>query len=167
MTGGDGTNSGWLGPYGSGETVCADHSWDMNGTYEIRVKAKDEDGLESPWSDPLVVLIGGVEDDTPPHVEVTKPENGVYYYNSKAASLPFMSVIIGYIDIEVTAYDADSGLNRVEFYINGMLKSTDTSEPYVWTWDESPKRGFHTITVVAYDNAGNSESDEVMVWRVM
>jgi len=52
---GDGTFSDWLGPFESGEIATANHSWDEKGTYDIRVKAKDEYGLESDWSDPLTV----------------------------------------------------------------------------------------------------------------
>ena len=52
---GDGTNSGWLGPYVSGEECNATHVWDEQGNYEIKVKAKDEYGAESDWSDPLPV----------------------------------------------------------------------------------------------------------------
>jgi hypothetical protein len=52
---GDGTQSDWLGPYGSGEEVTASHSWSARGSYEIRVKSKDVNGAESDWSDPLPV----------------------------------------------------------------------------------------------------------------
>ncbi len=48
---GDDKNSGWLGPYNSGETCDASHTWIEKGTYEIRVKAKDEHGIQSGWSD--------------------------------------------------------------------------------------------------------------------
>jgi hypothetical protein len=54
---GDGTDSGWLGPYPSGEEVNASHAWDKKGNYEIRVKAKDILGAESEWSDPLSISI--------------------------------------------------------------------------------------------------------------
>jgi hypothetical protein len=52
---GDDTTMNWIGPYESGEEVNAQHSWSMKGNYEIKVKAKDEHGAESPWSDPLAV----------------------------------------------------------------------------------------------------------------
>jgi len=52
---GDGTNSGWLGPYNSGEICEAKHIWEEQDTYSIRVKVKDEHGKESAWSDPLGV----------------------------------------------------------------------------------------------------------------
>ena len=52
---GDGEYSGWVGPYKSGETGSAKHKWAEKGTYEIMVKAKDEHGVQSEWSDPLIV----------------------------------------------------------------------------------------------------------------
>jgi outer membrane protein assembly factor BamB len=53
----DGTNSSWQGPYSSGDTVSATHTWLKQGNYDIRVKAKDIHNQESPWSDPLSVTM--------------------------------------------------------------------------------------------------------------
>jgi len=47
---GDGTDSGWLGPYDSGKTVSCSHSWANDGLYNIKVKAKDIYDIESDWS---------------------------------------------------------------------------------------------------------------------
>jgi len=52
---GDGSNSGWLGPFSSGTGTTASHSWDSKRTYSIKVKAKDDGGHVSVWSDPLSV----------------------------------------------------------------------------------------------------------------
>ena len=52
---GDGSDSGWLGPYTSGETAEGSHTWVENANCSIRVKAKDDRGLESEWSDPLPI----------------------------------------------------------------------------------------------------------------
>ena len=52
---GDGTDSGWVGPFDSGVNVEESHIWTEKGSYSIRVKAKDIDGHESGWSDPLSV----------------------------------------------------------------------------------------------------------------
>jgi hypothetical protein len=52
---GDGNNSGWVGPLQSGELVVVSHIWLNQGNYEIKVKAKDINGFESDWSDPLPV----------------------------------------------------------------------------------------------------------------
>jgi hypothetical protein len=45
------TISDWIGPYNSGEVVEVGHIYSHPGQYEIKVKAKDETGLESAWSD--------------------------------------------------------------------------------------------------------------------
>jgi PKD repeat protein len=56
---GDGTDSGWIGPYDSGVTVEAKHKWDKEdgNNFQIKVKAKDDYGDESPWSDPLPITM--------------------------------------------------------------------------------------------------------------
>jgi outer membrane protein assembly factor BamB len=46
---GDGTNTGWIGPYDSGEEQTVSHTWDKKGTYTIQAKAKDGYGAESNW----------------------------------------------------------------------------------------------------------------------
>jgi hypothetical protein len=52
---GDGSYSEWLGPYNSSEEISAAHRWNEQGTYSVKVKAKDSYDIESQWSDPLVV----------------------------------------------------------------------------------------------------------------
>ena len=47
--------SGWIGPYDSGEEIEVSHTWTEQGTYEIKVKAKDSNEAESQWSDPLPI----------------------------------------------------------------------------------------------------------------
>ncbi len=58
---GDGTYSTWLGPYLSGENVTASHCWDSAGYFNIRVKAKDDNGSgQTVWSTPLTIdIVGG------------------------------------------------------------------------------------------------------------
>ena len=54
---GDGTNSGWVGPYESGQSGASSHEWDRAATFSVKVKAKDTDGHESQWSEPLSVTM--------------------------------------------------------------------------------------------------------------
>jgi len=54
---GDETYSDYVGPYNSNITCESFHNWNEDGDYEIRVKAKDEHGLESEWSDPLSITM--------------------------------------------------------------------------------------------------------------
>jgi len=56
---GDGTSSNWgsYGLFGGWAWDLESHSYECLGEYSIKVKAKDEHGLESEWSDPLVVNV--------------------------------------------------------------------------------------------------------------
>jgi len=47
----------WTGFYNSGEKAIISHKWDKRGSYEIRVRARDENGFESEWSDPLAISV--------------------------------------------------------------------------------------------------------------
>ena len=54
---GDDTPTDWLGPFDSGATALANHTWTEVETYEIKVKAKDIHNVESGWSGPLMIDI--------------------------------------------------------------------------------------------------------------
>jgi len=54
---GDGFDSGWLGPYASGESVEASHTWTEQNSYEIKVIAQDSNGTKSAWSDPFPIVM--------------------------------------------------------------------------------------------------------------
>jgi hypothetical protein len=69
---GDGTQSSWLGPYTSGATANATHTWTVKAS-SITVKAKDPSGAESNWSDPL---------------PITMPKNSVFIFES-----PFRGIL--------------------------------------------------------------------------
>ena len=58
----DGSDSGWLGPYASGEQAEAKHTWTTKGSYEITVQAKDVHGATSEWSDPLAISMPKTKD---------------------------------------------------------------------------------------------------------
>jgi len=54
---GDGVVDEWTDWHESGEKVKISHVWEKRGNYEIRVKARNKEGLESKWSEPLTVKI--------------------------------------------------------------------------------------------------------------
>ncbi|RKX48850.1 MAG: hypothetical protein DRP25_06870, partial [Thermotoga sp.] len=102
-----------------------------------------------------------------PTVDITQPTPGIYIRGKKVWPVlgifsPSFTLIIGSINIEVTADDATSGIDKVEFYVDGDLVYTDTEAPYQWTWNE---RVFftHTITVKVYDKAGLTAEDSIEV----
>jgi SagB-type dehydrogenase family enzyme len=53
---GDGTNSGWMGGFKSGEEIQASHIWDEKGTYCIRSKARDGFNAQSGWATLTVTM---------------------------------------------------------------------------------------------------------------
>jgi len=53
---GDNANSGWLGPYASGEQITLNHSWNQQGTYSLQAKAKDEHDIEGEWATQNVIM---------------------------------------------------------------------------------------------------------------
>ncbi len=73
--------------------------------------------------------------------------------------LPVISVSVngssGTITFNATATD-NSGVTRVEFYVDNILKGTDTVSPYSMTLDSlSLSDGNHVLMGKAYDAAGN------------
>jgi len=53
---GDGTTTGWIGPYAYCTNVSASHSWNTVGTYHIRCRAKDVFGSQSAWGEIQVTM---------------------------------------------------------------------------------------------------------------
>ena len=57
--------------------------------------------------------------------------------------------------LNATATDA-VGVTKVEFYVDGALKGTDTTAPYSMTLDSTTlTNGTHALVVKAFDAAGN------------
>jgi len=54
---GDGSNSGWLGPFDSGDICNASHKWTEQGSYKIKARVKDSKDVVSEWSDPFSVTM--------------------------------------------------------------------------------------------------------------
>ena len=54
---GDGNDSGWVGPFNSGDIGSASYAWSAEGTFPVKVKAKDIHDAESVWSDPLPITM--------------------------------------------------------------------------------------------------------------
>jgi len=68
---GDGTQSEWIGPFGSGQLGDATHIWSEIGVYEVKVKARDEHFGQSDWSNPTTIEI--IENQGPNGPEITGP----------------------------------------------------------------------------------------------
>jgi hypothetical protein len=166
----EGYDSSW-----SGWTSFKSKSYDNlpDGSYTFKVKAKDTSGNEDKTPAERSFIID--TDSTPPSVEIEKPSpSGIYFQDeilvwlSMIALLIFNSdsaFVVGDITVEVDASDDVSGVNRVEFYVDGSKRHTDSdgSNSYSWRWS-NPRFGRYELSVTAYDNSGNKASDQLDVW---
>ena len=58
--------------------------------------------------------------------------------------------------VAVSAWDGDTAVITVDFYIDGRLRTTDALGPYRLKWDTTKAaNGLHTIKAAARDLFGN------------
>ena len=116
-----------------------------DGPHTIYYRSADNLGNLEPANSDAVIL-----DNTPPEVDVVSPPDGSFVY--------------GIITIQIDATDAGSGVDYVEFSLDGG----STWDPAVYgtgyyeaDWDTSlSSEGIYTIDARAYDNLGNMGEDE-------
>lgn len=156
---GDGNMEEWLGPYGSGETICLSHVWSDEGLYLIKVKIKDIYGNESEWYTHEILIEAKL-----PYLELNRPKRAIYINDRWIA--PFIvPIIIGDIQLWFWAEDNESGLNHVELYIDDEFRESFDVCPKSWYWNESLFFK-HEIKLVAYDNADNNITKTRQVWKL-
>lgn len=96
-------------------------------------------------------------------VKIKNPKNALYVYNREILPL-FTPFIIGPIDIEVDVYNEN--ITTVEFYIDGNLMETDSSEPFIWTWDTWAFFR-HTIEVIGYNESNMIGNNKKTLWKFL
>jgi hypothetical protein len=142
---GDGNESDWVGPFDSGQTADASHSWDIIGNYEISVMAKDENGAKSEWSE---IFVFPVVENTPPSIPIldgpVTAKKGVPYTLKVTSTDPHGQDV--YYDI----FWGNGGTGW-----EGPYPSGETIE-FVHTYDTTRT---YTIRVKAKDEF-NAKSDE-------
>ncbi len=88
-------------------------------------------------------------DKEPPSVDITAPAPGA---NVKDV-----------VNVTATARD-NVGVTKVELYVNGVMRSSDTAAPYGFDWDTRvTANGKVNLMAKAYDTAGNVNSDSIQV----
>jgi len=70
------------------------------------------------------------------------------------------ALIIGSVDVTVDVIDAS--VERVNFYVEGLLFESVTEAPYQWNMNLKTM-GEHEIEVKVYDSAGNTASYSKLV----
>jgi hypothetical protein len=89
----------------------------------------------------------------PPAVTIANPAAG--------------TTISGVTQVRVNATDS-TGVTRVEFYVDNVLRAVDAGAPYTWNFDTTTvANGPHTLTVKAYDPAQNigQVSETIATWN--
>jgi archaellum component FlaG (FlaF/FlaG flagellin family) len=102
---------------------------------------------------------------------IVKPKKEYLYFRNQELSqitglLQFIdadTVVIGPITVKLEIDDPDFELEKVDFYIDNILKNTTSETPYEWTFNKILIR-IITIKVVAYGNVLGKDctiSDEI------
>jgi len=142
---GDGTNSGWVGPYGSGVTGSAQKSWNTVGTYTVKAKAKDINGAQSSWSPSILMTI--TTDHPPETPTITGPAEGepgnAYLYTLSTTDQ----------DGDQVYYFVDWGDNLTSGWLGPFNSGASASATHEWA-----EEGTYTVQVKAKDTYG-VESD--------
>ncbi|MEA2055051.1 MAG: PKD domain-containing protein [Candidatus Thermoplasmatota archaeon] len=97
-------------------------------------------------------------DKTGPSVSITAPKDG-YLYIFGREILPTVlgkTKIIGSFTAAATATDTLSGIQAIYFKLDGQVLWEDFNSPYKAELPREFPFGVHTLTVTAYDGAGNS-----------
>ena len=107
------------------------------------------------------------EDLTPPSISFEQPTEGKLYISDIGIPLGFLKypTIVGRITIKIDATDDESGIEKVDLKITGLLNTkseTLTSDPYEYNWNTFGF-GKYNLTAVAYDMDGNSASTSIVV----
>jgi hypothetical protein len=136
-------------------------------TYTVWVNATDPDGSDlytKKWYTFTTKQVPAM------NVNITKPLRNTLYIKDQELRISLTNNTIIYGPITITAnVTSETSIARVEFYVDGRLKATDTAAPYLYLWN-STFNGLsltYTIKVVAYDSEGDSVSAEldVIKWR--
>ena len=122
-----------------------------DGTHTIAAKAFD--AANNNASNSISVTVANtVSDTTSPTISITSPANG--------------STVSGSITVSVAASD-NVGVNKVEFYVDNSLHSSDTESPWSFTLNTNQiSLGNHTLSAKAFDAAGNigiSQTLEIII----
>jgi len=144
---GDGQISSWLGNYNSGETCNVLHSWENEGTYTIKVKAKDNQGKTSSWSDGHEISISDFVLVNNPPLKPSNPEGDISGIVGEKLSFSATSVDP---DADYTAFFWDMDGNKDTYEITDPVINIFTSfVDYTWY-----KAGTYDISVIVVDQHG-------------
>ncbi len=129
------------------KTTATVSGLDSNHSYYFAVTAYNSSGEESAYSGVI-----GVPEMVSPATSITCPANN--------------ATVSGTVSVAASASD-NVGVSRVEFYVNNVLQATETSSPYVFSWDTGElSDGSYTLMSRAYDAVGNVGQSAIVSVKV-
>lgn len=120
-------------------------------TYAWRIIAFDSSGIYT--KGPIWYFT--TVDSMPPGISIQTPAPHRLYFHNRSI-IYFKTMVIGSIKVEVKAYDQQSGMHHVDFFVDDIYMASDDVPPYSWIWDEDTLYDTHELMVVAYDNENNT-----------
>ena len=183
---GDWSVDQWSNFLPSGETCSMSHIWNNPGIYSVKVKAMDEHGLESQWSEALVVMVNETVDLTPPSVTF---EIGTPYYNDGindwiSSSTPLYinasdehnytiyyriwngswgAWQSGVINNNVVLYVQEEGLHCIEYYAKDSLNNTSPTYNSTFYVDNTPPETIATLSPPSPDGSNGWYVSDVII----
>lgn len=95
----------------------------------------------------IKVKIG--EDNVAPIISFTYPKNGDKF--------PAGDLMVTQVD----AYDPNGNVKEVKFYLDGKMKRTVKSPPFIWQFNMPKELGTHILKAVTVDYAGNISNTSI------
>jgi hypothetical protein len=106
-------------------------------------------------------------DTTPPIVTFHKPRDRyLYIFDREIVRIILKTVVIGKLTIEPSINETGSGVERINFDVDGETRLLDDEEPFEWLYDElALLRHRHTLGINARDFAGHTgDTTELAIW---
>lgn len=128
-----------------------DHAQQLSGLqsntlYHYRVHSRDATGNLAVSNDFTFTTLN---DSVAPSVQFTVPTNG--------------QEVQGVINLSATASD-NVGIARIEFLVDGVVLSQDTTSPYIVSWNTLlAGNGEHVLSARAWDASDNSATTDITV----
>ncbi|MBS3802023.1 MAG: PKD domain-containing protein [Candidatus Thermoplasmatota archaeon] len=136
------------------------HSYSTFGVYYVTLNVTDARNVSA--IDTAIVTIEE-PDDTAPAITFESPIDAIYVRNKPVFPF-FKPLVIGSIEINVTAEDEESTVESISIYINSKLVKSITGDSGNYTWDETVF-GRQTLTVKAVNSEGIEGTEEKIVWK--
>ncbi len=153
---GDGTSGEWMGPYPSNVTIESSHVWDTQGDYIVRVKAKDEHGSLSGWSDPVDLKLSFKRS-----TNLYLTQGFLHLFGRPLLkTIRDKTLVIGEIYIGL---NTEKNIDQVLFFMDGKLYYTDLQPPYESLLNDI-SHGSHTVTISSYYRGLKKDEKTIPFW---